>query len=110
MLPYKVAAKYAKGPEQLVAKFDKQDEAKEYIEQKLQKDAAMKVNVTYLLYDTGELLASYDQSNANDESGLGGGQQKASTQSFRPTPLQTTLRPTGMPPSSFKNDDDDKKK
>jgi hypothetical protein len=118
MLPFKVAAQYARGPEQLIAKFINQDEAKEYIQSKLEKDVGLRVNITYLLYDMGELSETFmpgqvSGSGAQGGSGSGaGGQQQSS--GFRPTPLQTSMRPSGMPPSSFKDllkdSSDDKKK
>jgi hypothetical protein len=64
MLPFKVAAKYARGPEKLVAKFDLQDDAKIYIRRKLEEDAGLRVSVTYLLYDMGELMESFEPGSA----------------------------------------------
>jgi hypothetical protein len=109
MLTYKVAAKYQKGPETVVAKFDKLGEAKAFIMNKLSDDINLKVTVIYNLYELGELVATFDQSQAsgNDDAG-GGGQQQSSGQRFSPNPLQTNLRPN-LPPSSFINDDDIKK-
>ncbi|MES2218202.1 MAG: hypothetical protein V4501_07310 [Pseudomonadota bacterium] len=114
MLAYKVAAKYQKGPETVVAKFERLNEAQAFIQDKLREDIGLKVNVIYNLYELGELVASFDQSQldsnqASDSSEGGGGQQKSSSQRFSPSPLQTNLRPTGMPPSSFVDDDDVKK-
>jgi hypothetical protein len=113
VLTYKITAKYAKGPEKLIAKFDSMAEAKEYIQQKVENDILMKVAVSYLLYDTGELMGTFDQSNIEGSASAGArgsGQQPAARQSFSPSPLQTSLRPSGMPPSSFKDVADDKKK
>jgi hypothetical protein len=112
MLTYKVKAKYAKGPENLIAQFEGIAEAHKFILEKLEMDAALKVNVLYNLYDTGELMETFDQSKlqtsqgSNSEEGIsaGGGQQQSGTQRFSPSPLQTTMRPTGMPVSSFKDD------
>jgi hypothetical protein len=114
MLIYKVAAKYLKGPETVVAKFEKLDECKTFIKNKLLDDISLKVSVTYNLYELGELVGSFDQSTitASDVEGDGGsgqGQQQSSGQRFSPNPLQTNLRPGGMPPSSFVDDDDSKK-
>jgi len=109
MLTYKVGAKYAKGPEKLIAKFDQVNEAKEYIQAKLEKDAALRVSITYLLYDMGELMESFAQGDQGGASSSGGGQSQASAQNFRPSPLQTAPRPPGVPPSSFKDEKDDSK-
>jgi hypothetical protein len=120
MLPFNVAAKYARGPEKLVAKFDLQDDAKTYIHRKLEQDMGLRISVTYLLYDMGELMESFEPGQASSvgaegSAGMGssgGGQQQNS--GLRPSPLQTAPRPSGMPPSSFrdliKEQSDDKKK
>ena len=116
MLPFKVAAKYARGPEQLIAKFNTTDDAKAYIQGKLANDVSLRVSVSYLLYDMGELVETFEPGSGGGEGaqGSGGGQQQTSANSFRPTPLQTTMRPAGMPPSSFrdasKDGSDDKNK
>ncbi len=116
MLMYKVAKKYMKGHEQMVAKFDNVDDAKKYIFEHLKQDAMYSVNAIYLLYDMGELMETFDQNSVSSDAGgssgsASGGQQQSSAQNFRPSPLQTNLRPTGMPPSSYKDEDGgDKKK
>ncbi|MDR3478029.1 MAG: hypothetical protein P4M14_08385 [Gammaproteobacteria bacterium] len=108
MLIYRVAKKYSKGPEQVVARFNDIKEAKIYINQQLQADIALKVVTSYLLYDMGDLIETLDQSSVSgvDDSG---GQQAGSGQRFSPSPLQTNPRPGGMPPSSFKDEDDHNK-
>jgi hypothetical protein len=110
MLPYKVAKQYVKGPETETARFDTLNDAKSFISAKLEEDAALRVAVTYNLYEMGELMESFGQGDTAGASAQSqGGQQQASRQSFSPSPLQTTLRPNGMPPSSFKDVDDKKK-
>ena len=107
MLPFKVAAKYARGPEQQVAEFDNQKDAKDYIQSKLESDVSLRVSVTYLLYDMGELVETCEPGSATQSdsgatsSGSSTGQQQSN--SFRPSPLQTSPRPTGMPAPSFKD-------
>jgi hypothetical protein len=116
MLSYAVAAKYLKGPEQILAKFTKSDEAKQYIFNRLENDATLKVQVTYLLYDMGELLETFDQSGAGTtgSSGSNGDAQSSSgqgqTQYVSPSPLLTSLRPKGLPVASFKDIPADEKK
>jgi hypothetical protein len=109
MLPFKVTKKYARGPsEDDVALFKKQDDATDFIRMALTRNAnGLKENINYLLYDSGELLETFDANSA--EASQGGSQQKTSTQAFRPSPLQTAPRPSGMPPSSFKDVDDKNK-
>lgn len=114
MLPYKVAKKYLKGPEQLVAKFDSLNDAKEFISAKIEQDNLLRVNTAYLIYDMGELIETI-QGGTETGSGSGGGQQgqtgqQTTKQAFSPSPMQTSPRPPGMPPSSFKDIEDDKKK
>jgi hypothetical protein len=108
MLTYKIAAKYQKGPEHVLAKFDKINEAKAYIQNKLQDDVSLKVNVIYNLYELGELIASFDQSAIDGSAGGGGGQQQSSGQRFSPNPLQTNLRPPGTP-QNWVDDETEKK-
>ena len=104
MLTYKIAAKYQKGPETVLAKFDKIIDAKAYIQNKLMDDANMKVTVIYNLYELGELIASFDQSAIEGDTGGGGGQQQTSGQRFSPNPLQTNLRPAGGMPNNWVDD------
>jgi hypothetical protein len=108
MLIYKIAKKYSKGPEQVVAKFNDIKEAKSYINQKLQEDMNLKVVTSYLLYDMGDLIETIDQSSVSTTDDASG-QQAGSGQRFSPSPLQTNPRPGGMPPSSFKDEDDQNK-
>lgn len=109
MLHFSVAKKYTKGPEQHIAKFYDMNDAKEFIHRKIKQDITMNVNAVYLLYDAGELMETFDQ-NSIDGDVSSSGQQQSSTQSFRPSPMQTTMRPPGMPHNSFKDEGDDKKK
>ena len=103
MIMYKVTAKYQKGPESALEDFESLPAAQAFIQSKLREDINLKVNVTYQIYDLGEMIATYDQSHAMPESDSGNGQ--TSTQRFSPNPLQTNLRPN-LPPSSYINDDD----
>jgi hypothetical protein len=110
MLPFKVCAQYGRGPEQVIADFKALDDAKSFIQDKLERDASHRVSVAYLLYDLGELMERFEPGQA--ESSNTGGQSQSSSNAARPSPLQTTLRPTGMPPSTFKDSDkgsDDKR-
>jgi hypothetical protein len=112
MLQFTVEIKYLKGTPLMLAKFKDEADARAFIAAKIEKDAAMRTSVTYILLEMGEEVESFDSSGKATETTTGGGaggQSKSSTQNFRPNPLQTTLRPSGMPPSSFKDDDKDKK-
>jgi hypothetical protein len=114
MLQYKVEIKYLKGTPIVLAQFKEEADARAYIAAKMENDISMRQSVTYILLELGEELETFDTSGkatvttSGDSSGVSGG--KSSSQNFRPNPLQTTLRPSGMPPSSFKNEDDKDKK
>jgi hypothetical protein len=116
MLQFTVEKKYLKGQPVVLAKFDNETDARNFIAMKLEEDALVKANVTYLLLEMGEEMESFDQSGAAATATSGGqsagGQSQSSAQNFRPSPMQTTLRPSGMPHSSFKADKpaDDKDK
>jgi hypothetical protein len=110
MLPYKVTKKYLKGPEQEAAKFDNESNAKEFIKTKLLEDRTMRVETVYSLYDMGELIETFNQSYLKDDDSSGSGssdqgsRQRGSGNAFNP--LKTSPRPTGMPDSAFKRNDD----
>lgn len=111
---YKVAKKYTKGPEQFVENFSDIEKAKDFIKKKLQEDVAMKMVTTYLLYDVVDLLETFDQStlnasNTNSDSSGSHGSGMSSSQSHRHSPMQTTLRPGGLPLSAPKSDDEKNK-
>lgn len=108
MLPYKVTKKYEKGPEQLFAKFEKSSDAKQYIQFKLEEDAGLRLNIIYSLYELGELMGTFDQASQNVAPS--GASSQTSSNAARLTPLQTTLRPTGMPFSSFNDAKEEGKK
>jgi hypothetical protein len=114
MLQFTVEIKYLKGTPLALAKFKDEADARAFIAAKIEKDAALRTTVTYILLEMGEEVESFDSSGKAAEmtagGTAGGGQAKSSTQNFRPSPLQTTLRPSGVPPSSFKSDDDKDKK
>ena len=109
MLPYKVTKKYEKGSEQVFANFEKADDAKQFIQWKLEEDARFRVNIVYSFYELGELIETFDQGSKGAASSSESSQQ-TSTQAARLSPLQTTLRPSGMPLSSFKEKKDEDKK
>ncbi|MDR3490699.1 MAG: hypothetical protein P4M12_01490 [Gammaproteobacteria bacterium] len=115
MLPYKVTKRYQRGAEQSLARFQEQDDAKLFIQAKLEWDANYKVNASYQLYDFDDLIEEFsqDQSAAGEATSQGQGTQQTSKQVFSPSPLQMAPRPGSVPYSSFKDvkdtKDDDKK-
>ncbi len=111
MLQYTVEEKYQRGQPRVIAKFVNNSDARSFIALKLEEDAQMKSGVSYVLLEMGEELESFSQGNkstapSQTQAQEQGSQGQSSTSSFRPNPLQTTLRPSGMPPSSFKKDDE----
>jgi hypothetical protein len=112
---YKVSKKYMRGPEQVLAQFKEVADAKEFVKIKLEQDAGMKVQASYLLYEGSDLLETLDAGSTGvDSSGsgtsTGTGSAKTGTLAFSPTPFQVTPKPGGLPPSSFRDLEDDKKK
>jgi hypothetical protein len=109
IMQYKVTKRYARGSETPVAEFGKVEEAIHYIQEKLQEDIILRVASMYRLYELGELLKEFTQADlveAGDTSS--GSSSPDSKQSFNPTPINTGLRPSGMPQSGFKDEDSKK--
>jgi len=101
---------YAKGGEIQCGSFSNINEAKLFIQENLHAEAAMNVQVIYRLYEYFDLLqeftaADLDSLGQDDEQGSGG-QSKSSTQTFKPTPFNTTPRPLGTPPKWLIDDED----
>lgn len=109
---YKVTKKYARGPENEVGKFKTLNEAEQCIQEKLAEDAAMRVEAIYCLYEGFDLVEAFDQSKLKDTSSTNeadtSSSQKSSGARFSPSPLNTAPRPPGMPPSSWKDEDNKK--
>jgi hypothetical protein len=103
MLAYKVCKKYLRGSEQEIGRFLELNDAKLFIQAKLESDAGYKVEVTYLLYDFDDLVEECAAGSQHSAGGSSQSGQQAQTQSFSPSPLQVAPRPSGMPPSSFKD-------
>jgi len=111
MLQYTVEEKYQRGQPRAIAKFVNNNDARSFIALKLEEDVQMKSGVSYVLLEMGEEVESFSQGSQSGQGGQGGqgaqgAQGQSSTSGFRPNPLQTTLRPSGMPPSSFKKDNE----
>lgn len=110
---FKVTKQYLRGSETQFAQFAEMNEAKFFVETKLEADAALNVKVIYRIFEFTELVAEFDPAhpNAGASQSSTDAQGKSSEASFRPTPLSTTARPAGMPQNwRVDNKDDDKKK
>lgn len=115
MLLYKVSKKYPRGPEQMLAKFNELSDAKQFAAAKLEQDRLLRVNASYLIHEGHDLIETLGEDSAtasatSTSSASSSASGKATTQVFSPSPFQVAPRPGGMPPSSFKDVEDDKKK
>lgn len=113
---FKVKQRYGRGPETQLGEFKTVEEARTFLNKKIENDVAMKLNVIYRIYDFDEMIDEQDTSKIDasqlfrpsETSGSSQGSQgKGAT--FRPTPLNTSLKPKGMP-SNWKDEDEDKDK
>lgn len=112
-MPYKVTKQYGRGLETIAQRFKNIDEAKRFMLQSAESDAAMKVQCVYRLYDFDDVIDTLDStkidlSSKTTDSSDAGSQGKTSSATFRPSPLQTTPRPPGMPANNWSTDDKDK--
>ena len=118
-MQYRVNCIFGRGASLLCAQFKDLADARVFIEQKLKLDANLKLEVTYRIYEFDELVKEYppikegDFSTQSQEKSSTGSQGKSSTASFKPTPFNTSPRPSGTPPRWIiepdDNDDDTKK-
>lgn len=115
MNQYKVLEQYPKGEEQPCATFKNLDDAKFFMQHKVDYFRQMNVNVKFLLYRGFELLEESATTQQGGSSGSAStdsqGQNKTSSVNFKPTPFNMAPRPTGMPPKWVTdNDEEDKDK
>jgi hypothetical protein len=107
-----------RGPEKLMGEFRTIDEARKFAFDKLKADAIYKINSIYRISQFDEIIeewtpdkwqkiADQQQSSYLDEQNSSSGAKSQS--SFRPSPLQSSPRPAGVPASSFKDEEDDGK-
>ncbi len=106
---FKVTKQYSRGSDIPVAEFNDINDAKSFIEAKIDYDVRVKVKVTYRLFEGMELLDEFSTDQASSggsqsSSGAGTGQ----TTRFQPTPFNATPRPQGLPPNWLKDDDNSK--
>jgi hypothetical protein len=98
-----------------VGDFSKQADAEKFIQEKLREDIRFKINATYGLYEGADLMQEFKQSDVVEESDSSSGSSSSSSQgaasgsSFAPTPFNSAPRPSGMPHSWVKEEDDKKK-
>lgn len=88
------------------AGFIELNDAELFIEDKLTHSNIM---TTYYIFNNDEKISELNQHVKKQKESEGGGQGKASqTTSFRPTPFNTTPRPSSIPPVSMKDEKEDK--
>jgi hypothetical protein len=111
---FKVTAQYAGARELPGEQFNDITAAKTFIEEKMRENAVLKVKVIYRLYEWDDLLQEFDpskmeapESSSSDSSGSQG--PGGAGARFRPTPLNVTPRPPGIPPNWIQDEEDDKK-
>lgn len=105
---YRVTIQYTKGPEDPIAEFKNQQDAEIFIMTKINNDAALKIRVLYRLYESFDLVKEYDSA---ESAGTEGGQSSGGKSSgFRPTPLNTSPTPAGLPKKWWHDEDEDEKK
>ena|SRR3990167_4165648 len=116
-MTYKVTKQFmaSAGREQPCGQFKTEKEAKEFAVESAESDAAMKIQTVYRIYDFDDLMATINsnsiQSEMKSTDASGDSQGQKSGASFRPSPLQTAPRPSGMPANNWvKPEDGDKDK
>ena len=109
---YKVKRLYQKGVATDIASFRDSNEAKFYIEAALERDARLKSNTTYQLFEGMDLMEEFKQgdSEGTSSSSAGGGQGTQQKSGFQPTPFNAAPRPPGLPPNWLKDEEEDDKK
>jgi len=112
-MQYKVTEKYARGEAKAIASFQRFEDAKVFVQAKLHHDLNFNNPVTYAINDGVDDLESHDPIGSGAQgsaSGSGQGSQGQGTgQRAALTPFATVLRPTGMPLSTPRNEDDQEK-
>lgn len=97
--------------------FTTQQDAEDFIYEKLREDIKFKLTATYCLYasESGDLLKEFTQRDvpsalSDSSSGVEySSGQKGSGQTFSPSPFSSSPRPGGMPQNWTNKDKDDKK-
>lgn len=97
--------------------FSKEQDAINFIYEKLREDIRFKVNATYGLYEGADILKEFKQSDVPDNHSGSSGPTGSDTSaqggagrgtSFNPTPFNTAPRPAGLPHNWVKDEDDKK--
>jgi hypothetical protein len=110
---YHVTKQYGRSPEIKCNSFKTLAEAKQFVDENIQGEVAMKIEVIYRIKEFDDVIEAFDSTKislhdepANESSTSTG---KNSEAVFRPSPLQSALKPAGMQQNWVKPKDDDKK-
>lgn len=109
-MQYQVTKQYARDEERACAEFNDLSDAKIFIVAKMEADASLNVKVIYRIFKGMTLIETDDPSQSNAASASEGAQGKGSSASFRPTPLNMTPTPRGLPKKWVVDDQEDDKK
>ncbi len=106
---YRVTQQYQRGGETVIAEFSTAENARIFVQAKLQEDARLKVNTTYRIFegmDIVEVLGEADvAAGAGGSSVASSGSSARQSSSFQPTPFNMAPRPGGIPHSWLKSDE-----
>ncbi|OAI50022.1 hypothetical protein AYO45_00130 [Gammaproteobacteria bacterium SCGC AG-212-F23] len=95
--------------------FAKEKDAIAFIQKSLAEDNHFSVTATYKLYEFSDHIRTFSQADLEQKEGSSSSSSGSSSgrpgtsQTFSPTPFNTAPRPTGMPHSWVKDDEDKKK-
>lgn len=110
---YKVTKQYGRGAETIAESFNALSKAKEFMQNEAKKDAQMKIQSHYRIYEFDEVVDELDSAKLDatpeykkQEQQSGGAGKGAG---FRPTPLGTSPKPKGSTHQQ-QDDEGDKKK
>ena len=107
---FRVTKQFPNGPELDPRAFMDREVAEQYIQGKLTEDAGFRLKTVYKLYDDlDHLLKTFSTEAVDAPPPSDSGSKPGSGQRFSPTPFNTSPRPGGIPPSSFRKDDDEDK-
>lgn len=111
---YHVTKQYGHGAEIKCNSFKTLHEAKQFVDENIKAEAAMKIEVVYRIKEFDDVIEAFDSTKLSlhdeptNESPSDSG--KSSEAVFRPSPLQSALKPAGMQQNWVNPKDDEEKK
>ena|SRR3990167_4402586 len=100
---YQVTEQYSGGSDIPCAAFSRVNDARSFIETKIEADKRLKVKVTYRIFEGHQQLEEMNQeTQAGTQTSTSQGAQTSSTTSAL-SPFATSPKPTGMPTSRWAN-------